>query len=171
MKPVRLFLQEAVTDALADITKANGYETDLLPTSIFRGRTKFGQDDTLPAIAMFEPPVNDDIPQPEQRGSMAGTKRITNYSLIVQGFVKDGVPHPTDPAYVLSADVVKAFAKARSRKAADGRGADPFGCGSFVSDVTILPVIVRPSDDISATAYFWMSIVFKILEDTANPMM
>jgi len=171
MKPLRLLIQEAVTTALADISIVNGYEHDLVATSIFRGRTKFGVDDPLPAVTMFEPPVNDDIPVTEQRGSTGGTRRMTNYTLIVQGFVKDGNPHPTDPAYTLSADVVKALAKARSRKSADGRNYDPFGLGNYLREVTILPVIVRPSDDISATAYFWMSVVFKIIEDTANPMM
>lgn len=171
MKPFRLILQETLTEVFKTIKVANGYETDLADNAIFRGRVKFGQDDPIPSLTMFEPPVNEDVPFFAGRNTTTGKERLTNYSLIVQGFIKDGDPHPTDPAYVFSADVTKALATARSRTGPNKRSPDPFGHGEIINKVTIFPPIVRPSDDISASAYFWMLVTFELAEDMTDPMM
>lgn len=170
MKPLRLVLQEAVTAALQRITTANGFETNVAPGSVFRGRIKFGTDDPVPALTMFEPPVNEDVPFFAGRNTTASSERQVNYTLIVQGFIKDGVPHPTDPACVFSAEVTKVLAEERARTASNGRTPDPFGLGQHIDGVTIAPAIVRPSDDISATAYFWTQITFKLAEDMIDAL-
>lgn len=163
-KPVRLIILEAMTTALDGITSANGFETDLKPGSVTRGRVKFGTSDPLPAIAMFEPPVVDTVPVMAPAG---GPHRKGQFTVIVQGFVKNGVPHELDPAYIFSAEVCMVLATEAGRM--KGRSPDPLGVGLIEKMVIGIP-IVRPSDDISATAYFWLTVTFDLVEDLTKPM-
>ena len=166
MKPVRLLILEALTETISAVNAANGFQTDLQPGSVFRGRSYFGKDDPLPMVALSEPPVMDSSENMEPPGG--SSHRKGDWTIIVQGFVKDGDPHPCDPAYVFAAEVTKAIADAAARK--KGRSPDPFGLGDVIEKVMIGSPVVRPSDNISATAYFWINLRFQIVEDLSSPM-
>lgn len=162
-EPFRLRLQKAVCDLLEGITPANGYVTDL-SGAVFRGRNRFGSDDPLPMLSVLEPmdgrePWGSPAPSPSSHGQ---------YPLIVQGFVKDDPDNPTDPAHILMADVKRALAleKAKTNRY------DLFGLGNgenSVIGITIGGGVVRPADEYSSKAYFWLVVTLNIVENLADP--
>jgi len=92
----RLTVLKRLTAHLRGITKANGYDYDLIdPRSVCRGRLVFGDDDPLPLLSILEG-TRSDI------GSFAGHgERKEHWPLTIQGWVADDVDNPTDPAYGL----------------------------------------------------------------------
>lgn len=163
--PFRLRVLRNLTALLKEISVSNGYKTDLAGR-VHRGRSAFGQSDAVPFISILEPPV-----PPESAPSPVGSGRATyEWDLLIQGFVEDddSVTHPTDKAHFLLADVKQALAKERQK----GIGPDPELLGfkdGAVDDIIIGPGVVRPVDEISDVAYFWLRIVIKIVEDNAEP--
>jgi hypothetical protein len=87
--------------------------------------------------------------------------------LLIQGFVKDDMDNPTDPAYVLCAEVTAAIVKAKKDKR------DILGLGNrmpCVTDLAIGQPVVRPADgDVSDVAYFFLPVVLTVVEDLENP--
>lgn len=165
MNPPRLNILTLMTTAFSRITVANGFQTDL-GGNTFRGRIYFGNDDPLPMLALVEPPVTDIVPLMSPPG---GPCRKSKWTVIVQGFVKSGEDHPCDPAYVFAAEVTQVLMEEAMRKNW-GRTVTPFGLDHTIESVKIGPPIVRPSDNISSTAYFWMTVEFEIVEDLLHPM-
>lgn len=159
--PIRLRILRAMTDCLAQITPANGYKSDLTD-AVFRGRIMFGDKDPLPMISILEPPVpNDALDSP----SASGVNKF-DWLMVVQGFVEDDPKNPTDPAHILMADVRQALAKERQKGLPD---CNILGMGGRVDDLIIGIGVVRPSDEVSAKAYFWLNLTVKIVEDMADP--
>lgn len=163
--PFKLETMFRLTALLATITVTNGYLTNLASSSIFRGRITFGENDPLPMVAFIEPPVPHDIlPVP-----LLSEGRLGQWDIMIQGFVEDDPHNPTDPAYVLVSDVIKCLA--RHKTSNQGRNLLGFGQrANTVEDIVIGDEKVRPSDDISAKAYFWLPISLKVAEDLANPL-
>lgn len=163
--PFRLRVQKALTQAFEQITVANGFRSDVGPGHVFRGRTMFGDDDPLPMISMLEEPI---APESDLSGE-AGVAASGNYVLMVQGFVLDDKDNPTDPAHVILADVKKRLVEIKL----DERRADyVFRFGPKAN--TVLTVswdggVVRPADEVSAVAYFWLRVTFNLAEDHSNP--
>ncbi|ARB05694.1 minor tail protein [Synechococcus virus S-ESS1] len=106
----------------------------------------------------------DQLPSPVDSGYNTGS-----WELMIQGFLEDDKANPTDPAHIALADVKKCLAleskKVSGRRAEDG----PFGLGDSVLKITIGTGVVRPPDEISAKAYFWLLIVLDIAEDVTEP--
>lgn len=182
--PFRQRVLVALTDAIKEITPANGYKTDLAddpapdaeyPSRVFRGRAWFGDDDPIPMISVLEAPDEADefIDEPFDGKQEGGTWR-----LFVQGFVNDDPYHPTDPAYVLLADVRRRLLLERRRKHPTARNQpDPLamgpvnanGSGNAVLGLTVGKGTVRPADDVSAKAYFWCTVDVQIIENGEKP--
>jgi hypothetical protein len=160
--PFLLRLQKGICDVLATITTANGYKHDLTG-AVFRGRFTYGDDDPLPMVCLIEPPQQENQINPA-RGATAGAGP---YVVMVQGFVDDDKANPTDPAHRLLADVKCALAleieKIRGSKTAFGIRANR------LSDVSMDRGIVRPSDDISSKAYFWLPLRMTVAEKWTDP--
>lgn len=161
-RPFRLRVQDALTAALEQITPTNGYTTDLT-ASVFRGRDLFGDDDPLPMVAILEPPV-----PPDSLELPVSGQTYSEWDLLIQGFV-DNDPlnpkNPTDPAHFLMADVKKALVKEKRRD----RGHNALGMGTQVEIYRIGQGVVRPADEVSSKAYFFLPIVLRIAEDTEDP--
>lgn len=178
-KPFKLRVLTALTDALKEITPANGYVSDLSDfdpgdgvdtARVYRGRAWFGENDpttmvsilegTDPAAEVGEPPIDT-------------TTGEYDWPILVQGWVTDDAQNPTDPAYVLLADVRRRLAAERSRKAPGTRGMpDPLGLGmgnNRVSELTIGPGVVRPADDLSSSAWWWLSLTIRVVDRAADP--
>lgn len=157
--PFRLRVLKSVTSALQQITPENGYKFDL-SKSVFRGRAAFGDDDPLPMVSILEVPI-----PPEQTKPPLDAKDASgDWDLIIQGFLPDDFENPTDPGHMLMADVKKRLALERV-KLNDG---EAFGIEA-ITRLTIGPGTVRPPDDISAKAYFWLSFTIGVVEDQKDP--
>lgn len=164
-RPFRLQILDAMTATLQGITTDNGYNYDLAE-SVFRGRAIFGDDDPLPLLSILEVPVPpDQIQAPPGSGTTTG-----DWDLIVQGFIEDDSENPTDPAHFLMADVKKALAVERKRRTGPhNMDMNILGMEGRVEDLSLGAGTVRPPDEISAVAYFWLPVTLKIVEDNENP--
>lgn len=164
-RPLRLRILDALTASLKQITTANGYQHDL-SSAVFRGRIAYGEDDPLPMVSILEPPVPPDkLPDPED-----GTSQDTELELLIQGFVKDDKENPTDPAYILMADVKRRLAYEKQRPGQQGDGT--FGRTLGFDEIGVLRIgsgTVRPADEVSAKAYFWLNITIQFAEDLDEP--
>ena len=166
--PKRLAILKALSASMEAISGPDdGYEYDLRPTAevprrVFRGRVLFGDDDPIPMLSILESPV------PPEQGSSAYDNQTGHgdWELILQGWVDDDRSDPTDPAHFFLADVKRrlAFEKGRAREENIlGLGHDHVVALNFGAGV------VRPPDEVSAKAYFWLNITLNIVENWACP--
>ncbi len=157
----KLKVLKALTSALEEITVANGYQHDLAGR-VHRGRLLFTQEDGLPHLAINEPPqMPDGIVAPDGSPS-----HFTKHPLLIQGFVEDDRQNPTDPAYLLLADVQKRLAIERTR----GRGYDILGFGDRIHALRIGQAVVRPPDAVvSDNSFFWLPVTLEYAEELQNP--
>lgn len=160
--PTRLRVLKALTDVLASITPANGYQHDLTG-SVFRGRDIFGYNDPLPMISILEQ-IEDD---PRDQGAVPVDSPVQHaaWTLQIQGFVQDDRDNPTDPAHHLMAEVKKRLIEERIRH----RQRDIFGMGDVVTDLRLSHGVVRPADEVSDKAYFWLRMTLTLVENLAEP--
>ena len=160
--PLRLRILMALSDLLKTISVANGYKTDI-NGAVFRGRDMFGDGDPLPLLSILEIPVPFEFIE-VPRGSAAAAGE---WGLLIQGFVPDDPTNPTDPAHYLMADVKRALATEKRR--ASGQNSNGiFDMGGRVEDIIISSGSVRPPDQLSAVAYFWIHVTLKIVEDNSD---
>lgn len=169
--PLRLEIAKRLSDVLREITPANGYVYDFSgaegteANKVFRGRAVFGDGDPIPMLSILESPIPlDQLPSPVDSGFNAGS-----WELMIQGFVEDDKQNPTDPAHIAMADVKKRLAVEGKKVAAMKDQDGPFGLLRHVTKITIGTGVVRPPDEISAKAYFWLLIVLDIVEDITDP--
>lgn len=169
--PLRLHIIKQMQEGLRGITPGNGYAFDFSGAEgtsanrVFRGRAVFGSKDPLPAISILEAPIPlDQLPPPTD-----ATESFGPWELVIQGFFEDDKDNPCDEAYIGLADVRRYFAlekkKALEMRAEDGL----FGLGRTVTNILIGQGVVRPPDEISAKAYFWLTIALDVAEDLETP--
>ena len=159
-EPFRLRVMMALTAALEDINPVNGYQFDLTG-KVFRGREIFGQDDPLPMVSILEA-----IEEQKQLPAPAsGTETSGPWELLVQGFVEDDYQNPTDPAHRLMAEVKKRLVQERVRE----RQYNILGMEGKVTDLKISHGVVRPPDEVSGKAYFWLRLTLVMVENLADP--
>lgn len=178
--PFKTRVLTALTDAMREITPANGYTSDLSDFNdtdgapmrrCYRGRAFFGENDPLPMVAVLErPDPADELADPP----VESTTGAYEWNLIVQGFVEDDKDDPTDDVYVLLADIRFRLGQERARKDDDGRLPNPLGFGgkrkrNRVEEISFGSGVVRPADEVSAKAYFWLGVTLKIIEDPLSP--
>lgn len=158
--PFRLRVMKALTTALEEINPDNGYTYDLRG-KVFRGRDMFGDSDPLPLVSILEAiDEKAQMPTPEGGAELAGP-----WELLIQGFLDDDIRHPTDPAYGLVADVRKRLVQERVRE----RQYNILGMGGKVTDLRLSPGVVRPPDEVSAKAYFWLRLTLDLVENLSAP--
>jgi hypothetical protein len=176
--PFKLRVLKALTNVIKEVTPANGYTFNLADFDpgdgvdsprVFRGRPWFGDSDPIPMVSILEPIEEADLlftPGPDD------TSGSYEWPLLVQGFVADDPDHPTDPAYRLMRDVRRRLVGEKARPATDRPNQlDPLGSRQFnlsgcrVSDLRVSTGKVRPADDVSAKAYFWLVVTLTITED------
>lgn len=165
--PVRLEVHKRLTAALEEVTPGNGYILDL-SGRVFRGRAVFGDGDPLPMVSILEVPIPiDQRPPPGESSYSSG-----GWELMIQGFAEDDRENPTDPAHVMLADVKKRLAIERKKLAwgpHQGPSGGLFGLGKTVIGMEIGPGVVRPPEEVSAKAYFWLTLELKLVEDLEDP--
>lgn len=169
--PLRLEIMKRMCEALREITPGNGYVMDFsgaegtTANRVFRGRAIYGDSDPIPMLSILESPIPlDQLPAPAASGLNSG-----GWEVMIQGFLEDDKANPIDPAYIALADVRKRLAlesmKASARNDRDG----PFGLLRHVTSINIGTGVVRPPDEISAKAYFWLLIILDLAEDITEP--
>lgn len=159
----RLAVLKALTAHLKGITPANGYVAATwgvdydLSTSVFRGRSLFGEGDPLPLVSILESPRSD-------AGLFAGEgnrARKEEWSLLIQGWAADDVANPTDPAYGLMDVVEHRLLRLTAVSTTSGDEIYPgeYLLGRSVADVAILPGVVRPPmEQVSSKAFFYLPV-------------
>lgn len=170
--PFRLRAHKAIQAAIEEINPANGYVSDLTG-AVFRGRLFYGDTDPLPMVSILEPPQE----MPRNDAPALTPVADGEWQLVVQGFVMDDRQNPTDPAHVLMAEVKKRLSEETKRRSdmPAARGPNPFFLGrassarNHIESFKIGPGVVRPPDDISNKAYFWLTLNLKIVEDNSDP--
>lgn len=155
----RLAIAKALTSLLEnEVSIANGYQHDLAG-KVHRGRLTWGIREALPRVMLMETLNPDREPiragwQPTQKDSLI---------LLVQGHAEDDMEHPTDPAHILMGDVKKALSLI-------GRTtSEHFRLGGLVADFNMEPGIVRPPDELSSVAYFFLRVRLEVVEHLADP--
>lgn len=164
-EPFRLELLRALTLRLKEIPEiADGVDEYGRPQPhVYRGRDLFGENDPLPIVSILEDPQ-----EPQQMDSRAPHSRHQHdFNLIIQGFVADDSEHPTDPAYYLSAKIVEKLAQVKRER----NNILGFGCKlPCVTNMTIGIPVVRPADnEVSSTAFFYLSLSLQVVEDAEKP--
>lgn len=157
-KPFRLRVLIALTEALEEIERADGYAYDL-SGKVLRGRLVYGDKDPVPMISILETQA----PIEHAEADREEYSR-PSWQLIIQGFCHDNPKHPTDNAYFLAADVTRRLA-VEAEKVNDG------DCLGFeeITGFSIGSPTVRPPDDMSAKAYFYLVLTIRMVEDLAQP--
>jgi hypothetical protein len=158
----RLDTLKALCDHLAGITPANGYAHDLTDR-VWRGRSSFGAETPIPCLNLLEP-LN---PDREPRATDGGRVQKEQWVLLLQGWAVDDDANPTDPAHLLMADVKKRLAVLMD----DGypAGNPMYMLGGKIADLAVEPGTVRPPDENSARAFFYIRIVLSYAEDLSDP--
>lgn len=158
--PFRLRVQKQLTAVLEQITPANGYQFNL-SNAVFRGRDVFDRNDPLPMVSILES-INE---KTGLMSPMAGSKVKTPWELLLQGWCEDDKDHPTDPAQRLLAEVKKRLVEERRRQ----DGYDILGMGGMITEIKFSTGVVRPADEVSAKAYFWLKVELEMVEDLLDP--
>ena len=168
----RLATLKALTDLLVtEIRPENGYNHNL-DGAVFRGRMWFDEDDPLPMVSILESPNPDRFPR--RAGESDGDRVVQRdeWTLLVQGWAQDDKENPTDPAYELMADVKKALALLNKRTSPEfgDFGAHPnFRLGGLIIGLEYEAGTVRPPDEQSSKAFFWMRVILKFVENVDDP--
>lgn len=132
---------------------------------LFRGRSTYGVNDLLPMGSILEDPREQQVASDDA----ASKGHTVPWRLLVQGFVDDDAANPTDPAYLLAGEFLQALAAVRDGARNSGGVLDPDRKTNVVEKIIIGAPIVRPADEFSEKAYFWIPLTLSLYEDPANP--
>lgn len=176
----RLVALKRLTDYLqTEVTVANGYQHDLSPVDadtprVYRGREDFDDNDPLPCVSLLENMDPDRYPPSAGTGRQQHSEQLNRWVILVQGWVEDDKLNPTDPAYNLQADVIKALA--RITQGGDPRQARPadhdtvYMLGGMLDNFVVEPGVVRPpTEQVSNKAFFWLRVTLTMPEDPNDP--
>ena len=168
--PFRLTVLKQLSVCIGRVTPANGFKHNL-SESVFRGRSIYGDGDPLPMVSILGPP----IPLETLHGRGDNPNSTGDWELLIQGFVDDDRENPSDPAHRLMAEVKKVIIDEKKRNGGfDILGLGPKSegnpnTGNRVIDLHIGQGSVRPSDEVSARAYFWLMLTVKLAENQSDP--
>lgn len=164
--PFRLELMKRLTAALEEITEENGYQHDLRD-KVFRGREVFGHKDPLPMVSILDAITEREQLQPPPGGE--STHGL--WEILVQGFVDDDIYNPTDPGHYLMAEVKKKLNEINkgTRDPSMPGVRNILGFGSRIDNVHFGAGVVRPQDDLSDKAYFWLRVTIEMTENHQDP--
>ncbi len=170
--PKRLKVIENLREMLQSISLENGYNTDI-GGRVSVGVAEFGDDMVTPFLSILESPASD-------LGMFAGnmTNRNEEWTLLVQGWIDSefkypdsDVDNPTRNAYYLAADVEKCLSQALAVRPDRGTPQYPqfYRLGGLVNDMSVAPPVVRPPDNASPKAWFYMAIRLELSTNIHDP--
>ena len=151
LKALTASLEQAVFEYTPEVGDA--WPSVTMTGRVFRGRVVFGEDDPLPMFSILEAPIPlDQVPSGADNTGSTGL-----WELLIQGFVDEDHKNPTDPAHYLMAACKERLAIEKARN----RDFQILGLGKHVTGLDIGAGVVRPPDEISAKAYFWLKIYIR----------
>ena len=141
-----------------------------LASSVFRGRTVFGDEVHEPFLTILEKPR-------QLIGPVAGDSKVVRddtWDLLIQGFATDDKKNPLDPGYELLAHVEQRMSRLLLQKTNGGGPVYPdehlLGLKGLVTGLSFIIPIVRPPEvDVSDTAFFYMPLSIGVKTDMATP--
>ena len=130
----------------------------------------YDEEDPLPMVSILESPNPDRFPNRAGDQDAADPVQKDRWTLLIQGWTVDDKDNPTDPAYELMADVKKALAMLNAVTRDHGTPVHAnYLLGRTVSGVEYEPGTVRPPEDQSSKAFFWMRVILKFVENVNDP--
>lgn len=163
----QLLILKRLTDHIAGVTPANGYDYDLAG-KVYRGISKFGADQPLPFVSILE------SMRPDQRtvdGGLEKLHRKESWELLIQGWVDENREYPTDDLYGLKGCVEKRIAEI---VAMDNFG-NPvypavFRLGGLIVELKIGPGVVRAATpQVGGAEAFYLPIIVVYAINLADP--
>lgn len=163
--PIRLTILKQLTTLLEAVTVADPSGPISMVGKVYRGRGVFGNETPVPAISILEAPIPPDPrlnsnPDPTYHGL---------WELVIQGWGKDDLDNPTDPAHPMLADTKRLLAIERQKLDWDEPEEGILGLGRSVTNLYIGSGVVRPPDELSSKCYFWLTLGLDIVENMADP--
>lgn len=161
----RLTILKQLTTFLEGVTVAAGYEHDLAGR-VSRGLLRFSDETPLPWVNIIEN-LNPD------RDPLETDQRLVQrdqWVLLLNGWVytdEDDI-YPTDKAHALLADVKKRLASIISPGLPHNPNPD-YMLGGNIEGFRIEPGVVRPPDESSTAAYFYLRVVVEVVEHLDDP--
>lgn len=164
--PLRLRVLKKLNAELEQITPANGYTVDLTG-AVFRGRDVFDRNDPVPMVSILESILEKD----QVQAPPAGSTKAGPWELLLQGWADDDKDNPTDPAYHLLAQVQRRLVEITRMPYADPnrRGCDILQMGGIITALRFSRGVVRPADEVSSKAYFWLKVELDLVENLLDP--
>lgn len=156
----RLRILKAITSVLQGVTPVNGFQHDL-SGAVYRGRLIFAEDTLLPAVSLLET-LNPDRDMATVGGNVKRRQK-DKWHLLVQGWCLDDIHNPTDPAHNLMADVKKRLSRILDDSTAD------YLLGGLIEEAELEPGVVRPPDETSSRAFFYLRLVVHVVEKLDDP--
>jgi hypothetical protein len=156
---LKLTVLTTLTRHLERITPSNGYEFNL-EGAVFRGRSRFGENDPPTMLSILESPKPD---FPLFAGENNAV-RHEQWNLLLQGWAKEesDVPssHPTDQTYRLIADVENQLRRlTATTDFGSAKYPDEYLLGRMVSDINFGFGVVRPpTEQVSNKAFFYLPL-------------
>ena len=171
MDSKRLATLKALTAYLESEVVAGPDYNNTLADKVYRGRTVFDDDDPLPCVSILDNLNPDRFPRAAGKEDGEAGEAASRWVLLIQGWVEDDKKNPTDPAENLMADVKKALAKLDHdpNPMSNEPQSGSYLLGGLIDGLDIEPGTVRPPDQNSAKAYFWMRVVLKYTENVRDP--
>lgn len=161
----RLHVLKQLTVFLEGITPANDYDHDL-SGRVSRGLAFISMETPLPWLNIVES-LNPDR-NPLEAGP--GLEQRDDWVLLIQGWVEtqDEDIYPTDKAHALMADVKRRLSRILDPGQPYARNNEHL-LGGAIEGFLCEPGVVRPPDETSSTAYFYLRVVVKLVEHLDDP--
>lgn len=159
MDSKRLVTLKALTTQLQTITAANGYQHDIDPTSVYRGRIELSSDAVLPALTVLEAPKQELPVAPNEKAPVSKQP----WELFITGWVHEDILNPTDAAHLLMADTKKCLSQVLDKSSA------AYFLGGLIYGMNFDGGVCRPPDDHSKFAYFMLAVQLNFVECAQDP--
>jgi hypothetical protein len=96
--------------------------------------------------------------------------RQDDWVLLVQGWAKDDPRNPTDPAYLLLADVERRLSMIVDNEKGVPVFPGVYRLGGLIAKLTVAQPVVRPPEEgLSDTAFFFLPLRVGLKVDLRNP--
>lgn len=157
--PIKLQVLKRLTTHLEGIEWQDPQSDETtLEGRVFRGRTRFGENDPGTFLSILEAPR----PDSGREGGENNSSKHYVWSLLLQGWTYDDEVNPSDPAYLLQEAVrLRLNMIMAERPGGMGGGLHPeiYRLGGLVTSFTQSPGVVRPpTDGISSKAFLYLPL-------------